>query len=57
MADEFVKMSKGDETIDVHPLAVEDHKRLGWVVVIDEAAKAAESAPAAEKSKASAKGK
>lgn len=33
MADEFIKVTKDGETIEVHPLALEDHKRLGWKVV------------------------
>lgn len=32
MADKFVKMSKEGETIEVNPLCVDDHKRLGWAV-------------------------
>lgn len=26
----FVRMRMGDDSIDVHPLCVEDHERLGW---------------------------
>jgi hypothetical protein len=37
---EFIKVAKGDEVIEVHPLALADHKRLGWVEV--------EEAPAEE---------
>ena len=38
MPDEFVEMKKeGEKNIFVHPLAVENHKQLGWTVV-DEAA-------------------
>lgn len=33
MADELIEVTKDGETIRVHPLALEDHKRLGWVVV------------------------
>lgn len=33
MADKLVAMTKNGETIHVHPLAVEDHKSLGWKVV------------------------
>ncbi len=33
MADKFVKMIKEGETIEVSPLVVEDHKKLGWKVV------------------------
>jgi len=33
MAEEFVKMIKEGETIEVHPSVVEDHKRLGWKIV------------------------
>ena len=33
MADKFVKMVKeGEESIEVNPSVVEDHKRLGWKV-------------------------
>ena len=40
--DEFVKMKKeGEEPIFVHPLAVENHKQLGWVVVDEEEKSAA----------------
>jgi len=31
--DQFVKMTKEGETIEVSPLVVEDHKKLGWKVV------------------------
>lgn len=37
MADEFVRMTKDGATIAVHPSVVADHKRLGWMVVNDEA--------------------
>lgn len=30
---EFIKMQKGEETIEVNPLCVADHESLGWVVV------------------------
>jgi hypothetical protein len=33
MAEKFVKVTKDGETIEVSPLVVEDHKRLGWKVV------------------------
>ena len=33
MSDQFVKMTKDGETIQVSPLVVEDHKSLGWKVV------------------------
>ena len=48
----FIKVTKNDEIIEVHPDALEDHKRLGWVEVV-EAEKPAEEAPApkAEKPK------
>ena len=36
MADKLVAMTKNGETIHVHPLAVEDHKSLGWKVVEDQ---------------------
>lgn len=26
----FVRMRKGDDTIDVHPLCVADHESIGW---------------------------
>lgn len=55
---EFIKVTKNGEAIEVHPDALEDHKRLGWVEVVDaesqpEAEKPAEEAPApkAEKPK------
>lgn len=41
MAEELVTMTKNNETIHVHPLAVEDHKSLGWKIV--------EAQPAVEK--------
>ena len=31
--DEFIKVTKDGETIEIHPLALDDHKRLGWKVV------------------------
>lgn len=33
MANNFVKMKKGDEIIEVSPLVVEAHQRHEWVVV------------------------
>ena len=43
MPDEFVEMKKeGEKNIFVHPLAVENHKQLGWTVV-DEEQKSAEA--------------
>lgn len=46
----FIQVTKNGETIEIHPDALEDHKRLGWVVVVDEAqpaeAPAVEAAPA-----------
>jgi hypothetical protein len=30
---EFIKITKDGETIEVHPLTLEDHKHLGWKVV------------------------
>lgn len=47
MANDFIKMTKDGETIDVHPLAVENHKQLGWVVVEPEKQPPAEEQPAA----------
>lgn len=47
MADKFVKMTMEGETIEVSPLAVEDHKSLGWKVV-DEGAPAKAEEVAAE---------
>ena len=38
MADRLVPMKKDGQTITVHPLAVEDHKSLGWKVVGEEPA-------------------
>lgn len=32
-ASQFVAMKKDGETIEVNPLCVEDHKKLGWKVV------------------------
>lgn len=52
MADEFVKMTKGEETIEVHPSVVADHESLGWTVVAAEpvaAETAADEAPAKKK--------
>lgn len=47
MAEELVPMTKDGKEIQVHPLAVEDHKQLGWMVM--------EAAPVAEKSVAAPK--
>jgi hypothetical protein len=44
MAEKFVKISKNGETIEVSPLVVDDHKRLGWTVA--EPAKEPEKEPA-----------
>ena len=30
---EFIKVTKDGEVIEIHPLALADHKRLGWTVV------------------------
>lgn len=45
MAEQLVLMRKGEETMYVHPLCVEEHKGLGWVVV-DEAPTAKPAKPA-----------
>lgn len=37
---EFIKVTKGDEIIEISPLALADHKRLGWILW-DEQAQAA----------------
>lgn len=29
----FIKVRKGDDVIEVHPLSLENHKQLGWVEV------------------------
>ncbi len=34
MSEPFVKMQKGDEMIEVSPLVVADHQRLGWIIVV-----------------------
>lgn len=34
--DEFVKMRKGDQVIEVHQLVVNAHIALGWAVVEEE---------------------
>ena len=47
--DEFIKMTKDGEIIEVHPLAVENHKQLGWTVVKEE--QPAEAAQEAEQPK------
>ena len=31
--EKFIKITKDGETIEVHPSALADHKRLGWVEV------------------------
>lgn len=46
MADKLLPMTKDGETITVHPLAVEDHKSLGWKVVGEVPAEAAALAEA-----------
>ena len=30
---EFIKVTKGGDVIEIHPDALVDHKRLGWVEV------------------------
>ena len=52
--DELILVEKDGEQIRIHPLALEDHKRLGWKVVEEKAA--ATEAEAEPKGKA-AKGK
>lgn len=32
---DFVRMSKDGEEIEVNPLCVDDHKRLGWKTSVD----------------------
>lgn len=46
----FIKVTKNDETIEVHPDALADHKSLGWVEVV-------EPEPVAEKKAAEPKAK
>ena len=41
---EFIKVTKDGQEIEIHPDALADHKRLGWVVVED-ALKAEEVLP------------
>jgi hypothetical protein len=48
---EFIKMTKEDETIEVHSSVVEDHKRLGWKVVESEPVQAEPVAQPAAKGK------
>lgn len=38
MSDKFIKITKDGQTIEVHPSVVDDHKKLGWAVVGEEAA-------------------
>lgn len=35
---EFIKVKKDGQVIEVHPDALENHKQLGWVIVVDEPA-------------------
>jgi hypothetical protein len=35
--EKFIKITKDGETIEVHPSALADHKRLGWVEVEEDA--------------------
>jgi hypothetical protein len=46
---ELIKMEKDGEVIEVHPLAMEDHKSLGWKVVGEADADAAPAAASDEK--------
>lgn len=48
MADELIEVTKDGETIRVHPLALEDHKRLGWKVVGEAGEVETTSAPTEE---------
>lgn len=29
----LIRVKKGEETLDIHPTCLEDHKSLGWVEV------------------------
>lgn len=42
-SDELILVEKDGEQIRIHPLALEDHKRLGWKVVEAEVPAEAES--------------
>ena len=55
MVDQFVKIMKGDEVIEVHPLALADHLRLGWKIYDDQAQAAAEKKAAEEQAEADSK--
>jgi len=58
MADK-VKMTKDGETIEVNPLVVEDHQRLGWKVVDEDSTTGAgdESTVTVKAKKARARGR
>lgn len=47
--DELILVEKDGEQIRVHPLALEDHKRLGWKVVEKESAAEVDDDKAAKK--------
>jgi hypothetical protein len=44
MAEQLISMTKDGETINVNPVCVEDHKRLGWTVVEPESVAAEKNA-------------
>jgi hypothetical protein len=52
MADQFVKMTKDGEVIEVAPSLVKEHKALGWEVVEEAKVKAEAEAPAKAEAKA-----
>jgi hypothetical protein len=55
---EFIKVTKDNQIIEVHPDALEDHKRLGWKIVEEAAESVSVETPAKAKKdspKASAK--
>ncbi|MCI0552561.1 MAG: hypothetical protein L0287_16545 [Anaerolineae bacterium] len=54
MAEKFIKMTKDGETIEVSPLVVEDHKRLGWKEVTPKGEVGAQAKAAAKKTEAEA---
>lgn len=49
-SDELILVEKDSEQIRVHPLALEDHKRLGWKVVTPEGEKPAAAEAAGSES-------
>lgn len=52
---EFIKVTKGDEIIEISPLALADHKRLGWILWDEQAQAAAERKAVEEKAEADSK--